>query len=84
MKLRLKEIMIRKHISGAMLARELGVSSSYINSATTGKTNLSIKKCAEIAKVLDVPLAALFEGYPEGGGKLVCPHCGKPIKVIQG
>ena len=79
--MRLKEIMIEKHVSGAKLARDLGVSAAYINAAVSGKTNLSVKKCEEIAKVLDVPVAALFEGYTKPG-TLYCPHCGKPFRLV--
>ena len=78
--MRLKEIMIEKHLSGTELAKKLGVSSSYINAVAIGKTNLSVKKCEEIAKILDVPVAALFEGYCKPG-YTYCPYCGKPITL---
>ena len=81
-KTRLRIILEEKHISGAALAKELGVSTAYINIAAAGKTNLSIKKYEELAKALNVPLAALFEGYTEPG-TLYCPHCGKPFKLID-
>lgn len=78
--MRLKKILMEKHMSGSALARELGVTSSYINAVISGKANLSVKKCEEIAKLLDVPVASLFEGYNERG-VMYCPHCGKPIRA---
>lgn len=81
--MRLKEIMIEKHISGVKLAKALSVSPAYINMVASGKTNLSVKKCEEIAKILDVPVAALFDGYLKPGS-VYCPHCGKPIRLEEG
>lgn len=78
--MRLKEVMKEKHISGSQLAKMTGVSSSYINAVTSGRANLSVKKCTEIAEALGVPVAALFEGYVKPG-YVYCPHCGKPISL---
>ena len=72
--------MIEKHISGIKLAKALGVSSAYINMVASGKTNLSVKKCEEIAKILDIPVAALFDGYTKPG-TLYCPKCGAPFHL---
>lgn len=80
LKTRLKVLMKEKHISGVKLAKELGVSPAYINMVASGKTELSVKKCAELAKILGVPLAALFDGYTTPG-TLLCPHCGQPIHL---
>ena len=78
--MRLKEVMMEKHISGTKLAKMTGVSSSYINAVTSGRANLSVKKCEEIAAALGVPVASLFEGYVKPG-YVYCPHCGKPIAL---
>lgn len=80
--MRLREILKEKKISGSELARRMGVEPAYINMAAAGKVNLSVKKCVELAKILDVPLASLFEGYVDPN-VTYCPHCGKPIKLIQ-
>ena len=82
MRTRLKEIMKEKHISGTKLAMALGVTPSYVNSAVRGRTELSIKQCEKIANILDVPLAALFDGYVKPDC-LYCPHCGKPIRLSE-
>lgn len=76
--MRLKEIMMEKHITGTALAQQLGVSPAYVNMVIKGKTNISLKKCDEIARILNVPVAALFDGYTEPG-TCFCPHCGKPV-----
>lgn len=80
--MRLREILKEKGVSGAELARRLNVSPAYVNFACSGKVNLSVKKCEEVAAALDIPVAALFEGYndPE---ITFCPHCGKPIKLVK-
>lgn len=82
MNIRLKEILIQKGISGSELSKRLGVSAPYVNMVLSGKANLSIKQCVRIATILDVPLASLFEGYlaPD---ETICPHCGKPIRLIK-
>jgi transcriptional regulator with XRE-family HTH domain len=80
--MRLKEIAKQKGISGSELARRMGVSPAYINQAFQGKVNLSISKCEEFAKVLDVPMASLFDGWHDPDVTF-CPHCGKPIKLVK-
>lgn len=81
--MRLKELLKEKNISGSELARRLNVTPQYVNNAVLGKVNLSVKKCEEVAKALDVPMAALFDGY-KSPNIVICPHCGKPIKLIEG
>ena len=78
--LRLKEILKEKGISGSELARRLDVTPQYIHGAIREDFALSVKKCQEIADILDIPLAALFEGYEEGR-HIYCPHCGGKINI---
>lgn len=78
--LRLKEILKEKGFTGSELARRLGVTPQYIHGAIREDFALSIKKCKEIAEVLGVPLASLFEGY-EDSPYVTCPHCGERIKL---
>ena len=77
--LRLKELLKERGMSGSELARQLGVTPQYIHGAIREDFALSVKKCQEIADLLGVPLAALFEGYEEGQ-YIICPHCGERIK----
>lgn len=81
--MRLKEIAKEKKVSGSELARRMGVSPAYINQAMQGKVNLSVAKCEEFAKALDVPMASLFDGWQDPEVTL-CPHCGKPIVISKG
>ena len=53
--MRLKEILKERGISGSELARRLNVSPAYINFACSGKVNLSVKKCEEVAEALGIP-----------------------------
>ena len=81
--MRLKELLIEKGVSGSELARRMGVTPAYVNLACAGKVNLSVKQCEKVAVALDVPVAALFEGYI-GPDMMYCPHCGKPIVIVKG
>ena len=76
--LRLKEILKEKGMTGSELARQLGVTPQYVHGAIREDFALSVKKCQEIADLLCVPLASLFEGYEEGR-YFICPHCGERI-----
>lgn len=78
--LRLKEILKERGMSGSELARQLGVTPQYVHGAIREDFALSVKKCQEIADLLGVPLASLFEGYEEGRF-IVCPHCGEKIHL---
>lgn len=80
--MRLKEVLTELGISGSELARRLGVTPAYINLACSGKVNLSIRKCEEVARALNIPTAMLFEGYV-GGDMMYCPYCGAPIKIVK-
>lgn len=77
---RLKQILKEKHISGSELARRMGVAPQYIHGAIRGDVSLSVKKCREVADILGIPLAALFDGYGEPD-TIICPHCGERIHL---
>lgn len=81
MKTRLREILIEKKMTGKELAEKMGVSAQYINMVAGGTHGMSVDRCAKIAEVLGVPLAAMFDGY-DSPDTLRCPHCGKKIKVV--
>ena len=77
---RLKQILKDRHMSGSELARRMGVAPQYVHGAIRGDVSLSVKKCKEIAEILDIPLAALFDGYGEPD-TIICPHCGERIHL---
>ena len=83
MRTRLREILNEKQMTGKELATKMGVSPQYINMLASGTHSMSIDRCAEIADILGVPLAAMFDGY-DAPDTLRCPHCGKKIKIVRG
>lgn len=44
-----------------MLAEKLGVKNSYLSNVETGRTGVSIQKLAEIASILNQPMAYFFQ-----------------------
>lgn len=79
--MRLKQLLKERKMTGSELARRMGVTPQYIHGAIREDFTLSVKKCKEIADILGVPLAALFEGYGDPD-TFVCPHCGERIRFI--
>ena len=79
---RIKEILKEKGMTLNELAETLGVTRQALSRQVQGK--MLIETAERIAKALDVPLWQLFADpidVSHGGNKLVCPHCGKPIRV---
>lgn len=52
--------------------------------SATISNNPGIDRLKEIADVIGVSLPELVADAPEEVGAMVCPHCGKPIRVIKG
>ena len=53
-----------KKVNDGELAARLNKSRKYVNQVATGNKPASLKMYACFAKALQVPLAALFDGYP--------------------
>lgn len=74
---------IREHgFTLEKVAGELGVSKSTMTQFVSGNPTLS--RLQDIAGVLGIPVSELVrdvDASPSSG--LVCPHCGKPIKVVE-
>ena len=74
---------IRKHgFTLEKVASELGVSKSTMTQFVSGNPTLS--RLQDIAGVLGIPVSELVrdvDASPTEG--LVCPYCGKPIKVVK-
>ena len=79
--MKLKAILKQKNMSGAELARKIGVTPVYISNVANGKTVPSIYKCADIAKALNVSISELIgiDDTPT----LECPYCHRRIKLIK-
>ena len=83
--LRIKEILKERNMTGKSLAESMGKAPQYISNVINGGKGVSINSLEEIARHLDVPISSLFADYNGGNGasgSLVCPHCGKALKII--
>ena len=83
--LRIKEILKERNMTGKSLAESMGKAPQYISNVINGGKGVSINSLEEIARHLDVPISSLFADYNVGNGasgSLVCPHCGKALKII--
>ena len=62
------------------VGKELGITKSSMTQVVNG--NPTLKTLESVAKVLGIPVSELLrddEAAPPE--RLVCPHCGKPIKI---
>lgn len=83
--LRIKEILKERNMTGKSLAESMGKAPQYISNVINGGKGVSINSLEEIARHLDVPISSLFADYNGGNGtsgSLVCPHCGKALKIL--
>ena len=60
----IKAILDKKKMTDKDLAVRLNVSRQYVNAISCGRKNPSIDVLDRFAEALDVPLIALFDGYP--------------------
>lgn len=61
------------------VAAKLGITQSALSQQINNDT-ISLARTADIAKIIGVSLSELVADEGEGFG-LVCPHCGKPLKI---
>lgn len=80
--LRIAEILKAKQMTNKELASLLNVTPQYISNICHGKQGASINALEKIAKVLNVPIAALFADSAELMGKqFFCPNCGAIMQI---
>lgn len=77
--LRVQEICKQQGITMQDLAKRMGVTYQALYAAVSG--NPTIGKLGEIANALGVEVIDLFEGKQNESNVIVCPHCGKEIKM---
>lgn len=81
---RIKEILKERGITINELADKLGISRVTLSTQINGTAN--IVSYEKIATALNVPMWQLFASPEEvqpkkDGFSLICPHCGKSIKI---
>lgn len=81
MKLRIKEILKEKGITGTEIAKQLGVTQGAFSQYISENGNPSLKTLQKIASALNVPIQELFTAPMVGAASISCPHCGKSIAV---
>lgn len=79
--LRVQEICKIQGITMQQLAKKMGITYQALYASVSG--NPTIGKLKEIAKVLDVNITDLLDEDKENN-IVICPHCGKRIKIEKG
>ena len=74
--MRIKELCKERGITQADLARRLGVRPSSLSQAIS-RNRLSADSLQRIADALHVSVGELFEHEPT----IVCPHCGRLVRL---
>ena len=78
---RIREIMRARKITQAEIAARLNVSQNNISQYLAGAPRLDT--LLTLAAALDLDPADLFrQEAPTSQAETVCPHCGKPIKIV--
>lgn len=82
--MRVKEIIKEKGLTVEKLADILGISRQALSRQINGK--LLVETAEKIATALEVPVWQLFASPDEVMGEtasqsLVCPYCGKPLRI---
>lgn len=79
--MRIKEILNKKGMTAKELAAACEMSEMGLSKILTGKSSANTSTIIRIAKELDVSCGELFDDYKEPSNELLCPHCGKPIRI---
>lgn len=64
------------------LAKRMGVTYQALYAAVSG--NPTIGKLGEIANALGVEIIDLFDWKQDESNVIICPHCGRKIKIGKG
>lgn len=80
--LRVQEICKKQGITMQDLAKRMGVTYQALYAAVSG--NPTIGKLGEIANALGVEVIDLFDGKQDESNVIICPHCGRKIKIEKG
>ena len=81
---RIKEILNQKGITGKELAEKMGVTPQYVSGIIRETGSASVEVLANIARILNVPVASLFEDYvSEDSNTITCPKCGSKFVLKE-
>ncbi len=78
-KLRVKELLKEKGITGREFALKIGITEVGLYKMLSENGNPPLKRLYELAKELDCDIIDLFE--VENKSNFQCPHCGKDLNV---
>lgn len=80
---RIKEILDQKGMTAKQLADKMGVTPQYISGIIREQGSASVSVLSNIAKVLEVPLASLFDDYVSSDDSFICPYCGNKLHITK-
>lgn len=74
-----------RNVISALLAEKVGVSKVAISNIVTGKSVPALDTLMKMTNVLDITISELIgETEFTGTGYIICPYCGKKIKIEKG
>lgn len=77
--------MSTRNVTSALLAEKVGVSKVAVSNIVTGKSVPSLDTLMKMTNVLDITISELIgETEFTGAGYIICPYCGKKIKIEKG
>lgn len=77
--------MSTRNVTSALLAEKVGVSKVAVSNIVTGKSIPSLDTLMKMTNVLDITISELIgETEFTGAGYIICPYCGKKIKIEKG
>lgn len=77
----IKELIKARGMTAKEVAASAGVTEAMLSNIASGKGNPSLHSLKKIAEALGVSVSELFETTANEEATVVCPHCGKPIKL---
>lgn len=77
--MRVKELLKQKGMTAKELAEKIGISDGALSQSIKEGANPNLQTLTKIATALDVEVSELFAAPKEG--VIICPHCGKEIKL---
>lgn len=80
---RIKEILSQKGMTAKQLSGQMGVTPQYISGIIRETGSASVEVLSNIAKILNVPVASLFEDYVSCDNTIVCPKCGARFELKE-